>query len=84
MQDKAGQKLECLHIRWCILEERFEFLKKNRGFTLTELIVVIAVSAVLLSVAVAGIVAWVHHADFVRNENYAETIYYAAQSELTR
>ena len=54
------------------------------GFTLTELIVTLAVSAILLSVAVAGIVAWVHHADFVRNENYAETIYYAAQSELTR
>ena len=35
------------------MEERFEFLKKNRGFTLTELIVVIAVSAVLLSVSVA-------------------------------
>ena len=59
-------------------------MRNNIGFTLTELIVTLAVSAVLLSVAVAGIVAWVHHADFVRNENYAETIYYAAQSELTR
>lgn len=49
-----------------------------------ELIVTIAVSAILLSASVAGIVAWVHHSDFVRNENYAETIYYAAQAELTR
>lgn len=66
------------------LRERIDFLKKNTGFTLTELIVTIAVSAILLSVSVAGIVAWVHHSDFVRNENYAETIYYAAQAELTR
>lgn len=66
------------------LRERIDFLKKNTGFTLIELIVTIAVSAILLSVSVAGIVAWVHHSDFVRNENYAETIYYAAQAELTR
>lgn len=66
------------------LSRFFKFLKKNTGFTLTELIVTLAVSAVVLSASVIGIVAWVHHADFVRNENYAETIYYAAQSELTR
>lgn len=66
------------------MRERIDFLKKNTGFTLIELIVTIAVSAILLSVSVAGIVAWVHHSDFVRNENYAETIYYAAQAELTR
>ncbi len=61
-----------------------KFSKNNRGFTLVELIVTIAVSAILLSASVAGIIAWVHHADFVRNESYAETIYYAAQAELTR
>lgn len=58
--------------------------EKKDGFTLIELIVTLAVGALVLSVSVAGIVAWVHHADFVRNENYAETIYYAAQAELTR
>lgn len=66
------------------MDKKCIFWKKNTGFTLTELIVTLAVSVILLSLSAAGIVAWVHHADFVRNENYAETIYYAAQSELTR
>lgn len=66
------------------MRKKHKFLKKNIGFTLTELIVTLAVSALLLSASVAGIVAWVHHADFVRNESYAETIYYAVQNELTR
>ena len=66
------------------LRKRRNCVKEYRGFTLIELIVTMAVSAILLSAAVAGIAAWVHHADFVRNENYAETIYYAAQAELTR
>lgn len=66
------------------MDKNGKFSKKDKGFTLVELIVTIAVAAVLLSASVAGIVAWVHHADFVRNEGYAETIYYAAQAELTR
>lgn len=66
------------------MNKKVRFQKNNTGFTAIELIVTIAVSVVLLSAAVAGIVAWVHHADFIRNENYAETIYYAVQAELTR
>lgn len=73
-----------LHKGVSALEKRFKSVKRNSGFTLVELIVTLAVSAIVLSASAAGIIAWVHHADFVRNENYAETIYYAAQSELTR
>ena len=66
------------------LKERQECQKENMGLTLIKLIVAMAVSVIVLSASAAGIMAGVHHADFVRNENYAETIYYAAQAELMK
>lgn len=60
------------------------FMKKdNRGFTLVETIVTLIILVILLSVAGLGLTAYIRHANYIRNNNYAETIFYAAQTSLT-
>lgn len=57
--------------------------KNNRGFTLVETIVTLIILVILLSVAGLGLTAYIRHANYIRNNNYAETIFYAAQTSLT-
>lgn len=56
---------------------------KNAGFTLVELIVTMAVLLILVSLGIAGVLAYQDFADFKRQNNYAQTLFVAAQSELT-
>lgn len=56
---------------------------KNAGFTLVELIVTMTVLLMLASFGIAGVLAYQDYADFKRQNNYAQTLFVAAQSELT-
>lgn len=61
--------------------------KKNRisrrGFTLVELVVVLAMMAILLSVTTVGVLGWIDWATFRSEETAAQDIFYAAQNQLT-
>lgn len=62
-----------------------KYVKNNRrkGFTLVELIVTLAILAIVLSASVFGILAYQKYANYKRNNEYAKTIFAAAQSGLT-
>ncbi len=57
-------------------------VKDNRGFTLVELIVVMVLIAIMAGLTVGGILAWRDWADFNRENEYAETLFVAAQNQL--
>ena len=57
--------------------------RDGRGFTLVELMVVLAILGVLLAAAVPSLTAYLHLAQFRRNESYAKSIYLSAESTLT-
>ena len=67
------------------IKDGFHGLKKNmnKGFTLVELIVVLALLVILLSVTIVGGLAWQDWAQFRQEEAMAEEIFYAAQNQLT-
>ena len=54
----------------------------NRGFTMVELIVTIVIIAIMAALTVGGILAWRDWADFNRENEYAETLFVAAQNQL--
>lgn len=56
---------------------------KNKGFTLVELVVSFVILLILASISVAGVLAYQDYADYNRQNNYAKTLFAAAQSELT-
>ena len=56
--------------------------RNNSGFTLVELIVVIVLIAVMAALTVGGILSWRDWADFNRENEYAETLFVAAQNQL--
>lgn len=56
--------------------------RSDKGFTLVECIVVLAILAILVTVSVLGLSAYTRHSRFVKNNSYAETVFYAAQSSL--
>ncbi|MBQ9232980.1 MAG: prepilin-type N-terminal cleavage/methylation domain-containing protein, partial [Lachnospiraceae bacterium] len=58
-------------------------LKDNNGFTLVEMIVTFLVLGILLAVSVMSLVAWQDWADFNRENEYAETLFLAAQNQLS-
>jgi len=58
-------------------------LKRNKGFTLVELIVVLVLMAILFSVAAVGILGWIDWVTFTKENGTAEDIFYAAQNQLT-
>lgn len=57
--------------------------RSDRGFTLVELIVTIAIMAILISATVAGALSWIDWSRFNRENEYAQTLFFAAQNQLT-
>ena len=55
----------------------------NKGFTLVEMIVILALMAIMMGVAAFGILGWVDWATFRKENAAAEDIFYAAQNQLT-
>lgn len=68
------------------LRQRHNRIKEQRtgGFTLVELIVVLVVLGILASLAVMSLIGWQDHADFKRQNEYAQSIFTAAQIQLTQ
>lgn len=56
---------------------------RKKGFTLTELVVVLAIIAILLAVAIPSALNYFKLAEFRKNESNAKTVYLAAESALT-
>ena len=60
-------------------------IKNNtKGFTLVEMIVTLIITAILAGVVIGGVIAYQRYATFKKNNEYAQTIYTAAQSAFTR
>lgn len=58
-------------------------LKMNsNGFTLVEVIVTIVILGILLAGGFVSIISWQHNALYNKNNEYAQTIFSAAQSAL--
>ena len=57
-------------------------IRSDRGFTLVELIVVLAVIAIISSAAVLSIVGYIDKARFDKNEQNAQSVFQAAQASV--
>lgn len=62
---------------------RYMDKKRKKGFTLTELIVVLVIIAIIAAVAVPFFINYWKKAEFRKNEENAKTAYLAAESRLT-
>lgn len=71
--------------KWIINKFRVSDMnKKNKnGFTLTELIVVLVIMAIIAAIAVPFFINYWKKAEFRKNEENAKTVYLAAESKLT-
>jgi len=58
-------------------------LNTNKGFTLVELIVVLVLFVILLAISIAGLLTWQDWSRFKKENTAAETIFYAAQNQLS-
>jgi prepilin-type N-terminal cleavage/methylation domain-containing protein len=56
---------------------------KKNGFTLIEMVVTLAVLSILLSVSVFSLVSWQENMRFTQQNEYAQTLFVAAQNQLT-
>ncbi len=56
---------------------------KYKGFTLVELIVVLAVMSILLGITIFSAAAWIDWSRFKQQNTAAEEIFFAAQNQLT-
>lgn len=57
--------------------------KRNNGFTLVEMIVTMMLLSILLTVSVMSLLAWQDWSDFRQSNEYAETMFLAAQNQLS-
>lgn len=55
----------------------------RKGFTLVELIVVLTISTILLGLTALGIIAWQDWSTFNKQNEYAQSLFVAAQNQLT-
>ncbi len=55
----------------------------NKGFTLVEMVVSFIILLIIVSMGMVGVLAYQDFADFKRQNNYAQTLFVAAQSKLT-
>lgn len=62
---------------------RYMDKKRKKGFTLTELIVVLVIIAIIAAVAVPFFINYWKKAEFRKNEENAKTVYLAEESRLT-
>lgn len=56
---------------------------RKKGYTLVELLVVLAIMGIILAIAVPSFISYWRKAEFRKNESNAKTIYLAAESKLT-
>ena len=59
-------------------------LKNRKGFTAVELVVTMVIGAILAAALTAGVLAYIHYAQFRKQNEYAQSLYLAAQTQLTR
>ena len=57
--------------------------RDNQGFTLVEMVVTLVVLSIMLSLSVSGLLAWQDWSDFQKENEYAQTLYIAAQNQLS-
>ena len=56
---------------------------QNFGFTLVEMIVTIVIISILATLTISGIITWQKWSDYRRQNEYAQTLFVAAQNQLT-
>lgn len=64
---------------------KIRILNKNskKGFTMVEMVVTLVVLSILLAVSVGSVIGWRAYAEFKKQNEYAQTLYTAAQMQLT-
>ncbi|MCR5339309.1 MAG: prepilin-type N-terminal cleavage/methylation domain-containing protein [Lachnospiraceae bacterium] len=58
-------------------------LKKQKGFTLVEMLVVIVIMSIMLGLTAWGVTGWIQHFTYIKSEETARHIYLGAQSGLS-
>ena len=81
--DWISLEVDALSKNYINKKPKKNIFKSNDGFTLVEMIVTFLVLGILLSVSVMSLVAWQDWADFNRENEYAETLFLAAQNQLS-
>ena len=64
-------------------QKKYSFKRDNHGFTLVEMVVTLVVLSIMLSLSVSGLLAWQDWSDFQKENEYAQTLYIAAQNQLS-
>lgn len=63
---------------------RYTIIEEISGFTLVEVIVSLVILSILLTGAVMGIASWNRNSIYKRNNEYAQTLFIAAQTALAQ
>nr|MCR5624716.1 type II secretion system GspH family protein [Lachnospiraceae bacterium] len=63
--------------------DEYEKKKKKGGFTLVEMLVILAVMAIILGLSAVGALGWIAHSKQQQNKESARTIFLAMQSRLS-
>lgn len=58
-------------------------IKSHKGFTLVEMVVTLVGLSIMLSLTVFGLLSWQDWSDFNRENEYAQTLFVAAQNQMT-
>lgn len=66
------------------MNNRRKKLNSNKGYTLVEVIVVCIILGILAGVAAGGLIAYQRRSIFKKNNEYAQTIFLAAQTALSQ